>query len=271
PVVIRTRATQASVKVTPRKENVAVPATAGTNWSAIFSPRASKNSSRVLSARSTSVNTAPNPVVTAGVLVPGTKNSTSVTFPPTGVNSRCGEKAANSVVYDGSMLPNRTGTPLARVELTWNPVTPTGWKTAPRGEVVLKKSPGRGFGADLASGVPSQLISRRRPPNDPLAPGTVPPPRSARNWSRAAVTSTSDPAACRTAATDDGVSRSSSASTRTRDRLRFTTAPPWEEGTTTARRTPDAGAAVTTRGTSAGGPGSVPGARASSPRRGGTT
>src|SRR5690349_1486600 len=71
--------------------------------------------------------------------------------------------------------------------LTWKPV-PGVEKTAPRGEVVLKKSAGRLLGADLASGTPSQLISRRNPPNEPLAPAVVPPPRSVRNASRAGVT-----------------------------------------------------------------------------------
>src|SRR5207302_5691721 len=40
-------------------------------------------------------------------------------------------------------------------------------KTAPRGEVVLKKSAGSAFGAALLSGTPSQLISRRPEPTEP--------------------------------------------------------------------------------------------------------
>src|SRR5437762_3937877 len=60
-------------------------------------------------------------------------------------------------------------------------------RTTPRGLVVLKKFTGRLLGAEEAAGTPSQLISRRAPPNEPLAPATVPPPISERNWSRAGV------------------------------------------------------------------------------------
>src|SRR5947207_3194073 len=58
------------------------------------------------------------------------------------------------------MLPNSTAVPLAAVALTWKPV-PGVEKTTPRGEFTLKKFAGRLFGADRASGTPSQLISRR--------------------------------------------------------------------------------------------------------------
>src|SRR5688572_17658510 len=68
--------------------------------------------------------------------------------------------------------------------LTWKPV-PGVENTAPRGELALKKLAARLLGAEEFEGTPSQLISRRCPPNDPLAPATVPPPRSKRNWSRA--------------------------------------------------------------------------------------
>src|SRR5436309_15641096 len=64
------------------------------------------------------------------------------------------------------MFPNCTGVPLAAVALTWNPV-PGVPKTTPRGEFTLKKLAGRLFGAESASGTPSQLISRRPLPNDP--------------------------------------------------------------------------------------------------------
>ncbi len=60
-------------------------------------------------------------------------------------------------------------------------------KTTPRGEFTLKKFAGKLLGADRASGTPSQLISRRTPPKEPFAPATVPPPRSTRKASRAAV------------------------------------------------------------------------------------
>ena len=44
--------------------------------------------------------------------------------------------------------------------LTWKPV-PGVENTVPRGEFELKKLPGKAFGAEKASGTPSQLISRR--------------------------------------------------------------------------------------------------------------
>jgi hypothetical protein len=65
------------------------------------------------------------------------------------------------------MLSNRTGaTP--ELALTWNEV-PGVAKTAPRGELTLKKFAGRAFGAANASGTPSQLISLRP---DPKLPAT---------------------------------------------------------------------------------------------------
>jgi 2-hydroxy-3-keto-5-methylthiopentenyl-1-phosphate phosphatase len=54
----------------------------------------------------------------------------------------------------------------------------------------LKKFAGRLLGAEAESGTPSQLISRRAPVaslNRPLAPATVPPPRSVRKVSRVGV------------------------------------------------------------------------------------
>jgi hypothetical protein len=68
------------------------------------------------------------------------------------------------------MLPNSTGVPLAAVALTCSP-EPGVVKTAPRGELTLKKTPGKRFGADDASGTPSQLISRRPEPKLPTAFG----------------------------------------------------------------------------------------------------
>src|SRR5436305_10792824 len=69
--------------------------------------------------------------------------------------------------------------------LTWKPL-PAVEKTAPRGEVVLKKLAGRLLGAEAPAATASQLISRRTPPNEPAAPALVPPPRSVRKSSRAA-------------------------------------------------------------------------------------
>ena len=60
-------------------------------------------------------------------------------------------------------------------------------KTAPRGELALKKLAGRRLGSAKVSGTPSQLISRRKPPKEPLAPATVPPPTAVRKLSRVGV------------------------------------------------------------------------------------
>src|SRR5690349_12970591 len=60
------------------------------------------------------------------------------------------------------MFANRTPVlvGLSASALTWNLLF-FDTNTAPRGTLVLKKSGGNRFGADCASGVPSQLISRR--------------------------------------------------------------------------------------------------------------
>src|SRR6266481_1813634 len=62
------------------------------------------------------------------------------------------------------MLSNWIGATPA-LALTWKPV-PGVPKTTPRGELTLKKFAGRLFGAERASGTPSQLISRRPEPNE---------------------------------------------------------------------------------------------------------
>src|ERR1700731_672257 len=72
--------------------------------------------------------------------------------------------------------------------LTSNP-DPGVEKMTPRGEFTLKKVAGKLFGAAKLAGTPSQLISRRRPPKEPLGPAVVPPPKSIRNASRVAVMS----------------------------------------------------------------------------------
>src|SRR4051812_11848783 len=66
------------------------------------------------------------------------------------------------------MLPNSTGCPDVAFALTSNPV-PGVENVTPRGELTLKKFAGRLFGADNASGTPSQLISRRPLPKLPAA------------------------------------------------------------------------------------------------------
>src|SRR6058998_2052144 len=84
------------------------------------------------------------------------------------------------------MLPNRIGVlvGLSLSALTWKPV-PRVKKTAPRGELALKKLAGRLFGAEKASGTPSQLISRRPLANEPATFG-LRGPRKARKASTAA-------------------------------------------------------------------------------------
>ncbi len=58
---------------------------------------------------------------------------------------------------------------LTLLALTWNPV-PRVKNRAPRGELLLKKFAGNRFGAEKASGTPSQLISRRPVGNVPPIP-----------------------------------------------------------------------------------------------------
>ncbi len=58
---------------------------------------------------------------------------------------------------------------LTLLALTWNPV-PGVKNRAPRGELLLKKFAGIRFGAEKASGTPSQLISRRPVGNVPPIP-----------------------------------------------------------------------------------------------------
>src|SRR3954452_3744334 len=98
------------------------------------------------------------------------------------------------------MLPKSMGA-MPAFALTWKPV-PEVAKTTPRGEFTLKKFAGRLFGADSASGTPSQLISRRMPPKEPFAPATVPPPIAVRNVSRVAVTVARLPELSKTIAAD---------------------------------------------------------------------
>src|SRR3954453_7809085 len=99
----------------------------------------------------------------------------------TAVNNFWGLNAAKSF---GN--PNRVGVAPPAFALTRKPV-PAVLNTTPRGELTLKKSGGSAFGSEKPAGTPSQLISRRTPPNEPFAPATVPPPIAARNASRVGV------------------------------------------------------------------------------------
>ena len=102
-------------------------------------------------------------MVVAAVFVPGTKKFTSVMGLLTAVNSFCGLKAWKSFGK-----PNSGGVAPPAFALTRKPV-PGVENTAPRGELVLKKSAGKALGSENDAGTPSQLISRRRPPKEPLA------------------------------------------------------------------------------------------------------
>src|SRR5512132_1360149 len=112
------------------------------------------------------------------------------------------------------MFPNSTGATVAALALTCTPV-PGVFMTTPRGELTLKKFSGRLLGAANASGTPSQLISRRAPPNEPFAPATVPPPRADRKLSTVGVIADAfDPAAenvTTAAATFTGIANRSAA------------------------------------------------------------
>ena len=85
PVLMRTRPIE-SVNVTPRNESPLL--NVGTKNVPSDTFARLKNSRLEVFARSTSVNTAPNPKMDAGVLVPGTKKSASITLLPSGLKSR---------------------------------------------------------------------------------------------------------------------------------------------------------------------------------------
>src|SRR2546426_446625 len=97
--------------------------------------------------------------------------------------SRCGLKTLKILGKSGWRLPKRTGVfvGLSLSALTWKP-DPEVKNTAPRGELALKKFGGRLFGAEKASGTPSQLISRRPLGNEPATLG-LRAPRKARKAS----------------------------------------------------------------------------------------
>jgi hypothetical protein len=69
-------------------------------------------------ARSTSVNTAPKPVVKPGVFVQGTKKFTLVIVLPIAVKSRGELNVVKRPGYVALMLPNSIGLPEAALALT---------------------------------------------------------------------------------------------------------------------------------------------------------
>src|SRR5436190_20083100 len=79
------------------------------------------------------------------------------------------------------MLEKSAGAPTAGLPLTWKAL-PGPENTTPRGELTLKKLAGKLFGAEKASGTPSQLISRRPLPTEPATLGFKA-PRPTRNES----------------------------------------------------------------------------------------
>ena len=102
----------------PAKDSVSLPVVFGAKTVPISALVRSKNWILVVFARSTSVNTAPKPVVNAGVVLPGMKKLTSTMLLPSAVNNRCGLKVAKRLGYVGLILPNSTGVPEAAVALT---------------------------------------------------------------------------------------------------------------------------------------------------------
>src|SRR4030095_5416031 len=187
PLVIRTRKTRSPAsKPTPRNERPPRFVEPGrTFWLRRSCPLTAKYSILVLLSVLTSVKTAPNPSTVAPVEVPGTKKSTSVMLLSKAVKSRWGLKVLKSWGNWSWMLPNLTGVfvGLTLLALTRKAV-PGVKKTAPRGELRLKKLAGNSFGSAKAAGPPSQLISRRPSGNEPATLGFRA-PRKARKSSTA--------------------------------------------------------------------------------------
>src|SRR5262245_36833302 len=188
PLVIRTMKTRSPASnPTPRNERLSrFVGPAATFWLKSNRPATSKYSILVLASLLTSVKTAPNPLTVAPWTVPGTKKSVSTMLLSRAVKSRSGLKVLNKSGKTRWMLPYSTGVfvGLELSALSWKPV-PGVKKTAPRGELALKKLAGRLFGAENASGTPSQLISRRPLGNDPATFG-LRTPRKVRKASTAA-------------------------------------------------------------------------------------
>src|SRR5262245_31215547 len=120
-------------------------------------------------ARSTSENTAPNPITPAGVVppVPGIEKTASIILLPIGANRRFGLKGAKSVAYWGLIRSRLSAPPVAAA---WVRPVPGVVNVAPRES--WKVVNGVTGAVPLITGgpPPSQLISRR-----PLgSPGLLP-------------------------------------------------------------------------------------------------
>src|SRR5438552_18673204 len=138
PLVISTRATIADSNTAPTKVNPWAPSWAGDAMLASSTPFASKYSTRVAAALSTSEKTTPKPLTTPLVVVPASLKSTSTWLLPTDMNSFLGEKAlhwsASAGLNDAKAL-EATRKPVPEVE-----------NTAPRFELTLKKFAGKEIG-----------------------------------------------------------------------------------------------------------------------------
>src|SRR6266581_4067014 len=180
PLVISTRATIGESNTAPTKVNPWAPRWAGDAMLASSIPFASKYSTRVAAALSTSEKTTPKPLTTPLVVVPASLKSTSHWFEPTAMNSFFGEKALNwsarPALIDAKALLS-TRSPVPGVDIS-----------TPRFELTLKKVAGNVSTLVKAAGTPSQLISRR-----PLSVGGELgafklPPSAARNLFRVSAT-----------------------------------------------------------------------------------
>src|SRR5438128_5231911 len=153
PLVISTRATIAESNTGPTKVNPWAPSWAGDAMLASSTPFASKYSTRVAAALSTSEKTTPKPLTSPLLVVPASLKSTSTWFEPTATNSFLGENALN-----WSASPALTE---ANAVLSTRRPVPGVENTAPRFEFTLKKVAGKVSTLVRAAGTPSQLISRR--------------------------------------------------------------------------------------------------------------
>src|SRR5437867_9390495 len=208
PLVIRTAKTRSPASnPTPRNERFPRFGDPGRTVRLKSSrPATSKYSIFVLSASLTPVKTEPNPPTAAPVWLPGTKKTVSTMLLSSAANSRSGLKTVKILGKSGWRLPKRTGVfvGLTLLALTWKP-DPGVKNTAPRGELALKKFAGRLFGAEKASGTPSQVISRRPLGNDPATFG-LRGPRKARKASTAGwIPVRSAPAASKTTGAADAM------------------------------------------------------------------
>src|SRR6266516_3670177 len=171
PLVINTRATIGESNTAPTKVNPWAPRWAGDAMLASSIPFASKYSTRVAAALSTSEKTTPKPLTTPLVVVPASLKSTSTWFEPTALIW-----SARPALIDAKALLS-TRSPVPGVDIS-----------TPRFELTLKKVAGNVSTLVKAAGTPSQLISRR-----PLSVGGELgafklPPSAARNLFRVSAT-----------------------------------------------------------------------------------